>query len=1245
MTKSGDAARASLVPKLAVELASTPGVHYREIDGSMLSADISGFTALSERLADKGKAGAEEITSLISRCFTALIDAAYEYGGEVLKFGGDAILVLFRGEDHELRVAAASVAMQDALMASSAAKYAKLTMTVGASEGPFDFFLVGTETHDLLVSGDRASKVIELEGEAEKGETLISANIAAKLPDSIARRPDPLGFVIDTVVDAAKPGPNTAQVDTSIVDSLIAPAIREHFDAFADLGGEHRIVAVDFLKLDGVQAQLDAHGGQATAEALSHVFDEVHRIGQRFDVAILHTDIAPDGVKFLLCAGAPHTTGQVSDAILEAALEIREIDTPFILKQGIQQGRCYAGFLGSPFRRAYTLMGDIVNTAARMLGPAHDGDVVAVDDVFSTTRTVFVTDPLPPVQAKGKAELIAASLVVSTSESNKFTRKATPLIGREVPLGQLGEILAEAGGVAQMVGPAGAGKSRLLDAITDLAVHQQRHIAKGHCSPYSQASPYSTLRVLLRNVLGIDSFADVETVGEILVKMIRRFAPHLEPMSPIIAIPVGASVPAKPEADAIDPKFLRVTIDDNVHELLLAVLKERSLIILEDVHWIDEPSAEFFDHLLSSENTSEWTTILTRRPEGDWQPETGDQHFETITVEPLTADDIRELAIASSDEHLTDRQLDVVVDQAAGNPLFAIELAKAVGSQETVPDTVEQLIGARVDALGPNERHALRVASVFGYRLRRTSLKAIFAPRTLPPMRNLSEFVAVDSRGNIEFTHALYREVAYEGLPYVERKRLHRTVGEYLEASVDDPTSLADLLTLHFSEAKDSARTWKYGVIAGDAARAQAATQEAAASYERALGSAKRLRTLADEDVRRVALALGDTHALTGDLDSAERAFRKARSLTDRPLGEAEIMLRIGSLRENQGRYTEAGKWYNRAANQLPSTSTADEVRLIRSRMHFLRSGLLHRMNDQQGCIIEARLALGDAEDAGDVAGMAEALQRLHLATTYLGRQDRIGYGPRALELFTELNKYERLFAVHNNLGIEHYFNGDWSAAAQCYQAATEAGQKAGYTVGAMLGVANTAEILGDQGHWNEAIDLLESARRNLESGRYPMGVALIKLFLGINHDRKGDEETAGRYLAEAVHDLDGLGLEEQRLDASARLMVHRSFVGDAGPDEVASFLDALDEGSPLRARMIRALAVAVIRAGENYLPVRKMLIEQLHDLSGHERGLTLRILTRYDGDDADPEWARETQQIFDGLGVVQLRPLPDPPG
>ena len=128
------------VPPIAVELGRTAGPRWEQIDGSMLSADISGFTALSERLAAKGKAGAEQITDLINGCFSGLIDAASAYGGEVLKFGGDAILVLFRGDDHEVRGAGAALTMQLALANLSSARQAHLTMTVGIAAGPFDVF-------------------------------------------------------------------------------------------------------------------------------------------------------------------------------------------------------------------------------------------------------------------------------------------------------------------------------------------------------------------------------------------------------------------------------------------------------------------------------------------------------------------------------------------------------------------------------------------------------------------------------------------------------------------------------------------------------------------------------------------------------------------------------------------------------------------------------------------------------------------------------------------------------------------------------------------------------------------------------------------------------------------------------------------------------------------------------------------------------------------------------------------------
>src|SRR5437867_6716907 len=101
------------VPRLAVEWwARSPQRRHRVLDGSLVGIDISGFTALSERLAARGKLGAEELILAISRCYEGLIDVALGQGGVVLKFRGDALLVFFDEAGHEARASAAALEMQ-----------------------------------------------------------------------------------------------------------------------------------------------------------------------------------------------------------------------------------------------------------------------------------------------------------------------------------------------------------------------------------------------------------------------------------------------------------------------------------------------------------------------------------------------------------------------------------------------------------------------------------------------------------------------------------------------------------------------------------------------------------------------------------------------------------------------------------------------------------------------------------------------------------------------------------------------------------------------------------------------------------------------------------------------------------------------------------------------------------------------------------------------------------------------------
>jgi class 3 adenylate cyclase len=170
------------VPRLLAEWDAHTSSRVRVVDGSLLSADISGFTALSERLAGIGRAGAEELTDLLNRCFDGMIATATRHGGDVLKFGGDALLILFDGEEHTTRACAAAVAMRAGIaqpLVSPRAGRVKLRMSQGIHSGDFAMFHLRAGHRELMVTGPGATKTVECESAANAGEILLSPAAAA----------------------------------------------------------------------------------------------------------------------------------------------------------------------------------------------------------------------------------------------------------------------------------------------------------------------------------------------------------------------------------------------------------------------------------------------------------------------------------------------------------------------------------------------------------------------------------------------------------------------------------------------------------------------------------------------------------------------------------------------------------------------------------------------------------------------------------------------------------------------------------------------------------------------------------------------------------------------------------------------------------------------------------------------------------------------------------------------------------
>src|ERR671914_1838313 len=157
----------------------------RSLDGSLVSVDISGFTALSERLAEKGREGAEELVRTISGIFARLIEAAERHGGDVLKFRGDALLLLFVGDEHPARACGAASDMQWTIeqigAAPSTTGNVELRMSAGVHSDSVDVFLTERPHRELVVAGLAATRVVELEDLAGASEILVSGETAASL--------------------------------------------------------------------------------------------------------------------------------------------------------------------------------------------------------------------------------------------------------------------------------------------------------------------------------------------------------------------------------------------------------------------------------------------------------------------------------------------------------------------------------------------------------------------------------------------------------------------------------------------------------------------------------------------------------------------------------------------------------------------------------------------------------------------------------------------------------------------------------------------------------------------------------------------------------------------------------------------------------------------------------------------------------------------------------------------------------
>ncbi len=1101
-----------------------PGQTHQSIEGTLVFADVSGFTALSERLARKGKVGAEEMTDIISFLFADLLGVAALRGGEMLKYGGDAMLLFFRGDEHALRASAAALEMQRRLRSigrvDTGNGSVKLRMSVGVHSSAFDFFVVGQRHRELVVTGPATTTCAAMETAADATEIVLSPTTAELVgPRYLGEAKGP-GQLLRLLPWARRFAPVAREPDPN-AGAFLPQLVRDHLAA-GGTDSEHRVSTVAFIQMMGLDAYVVEGRTEDAARDLDATLSVIEEALEEFGVAMLGTDLIADGAKVLAVSGAPIAHEDHEERMLRAARRIVETQTPLAVRIGIHRGHTFFGAVGPPFRRTYTVMGDVVNTAARVMGRAKAGEVLCLKPVLDESRSFFDATEGEPFAAKGKTEPLQPWSVGPNLGPKVAMADELPLVGRDAELARLREAVDAVrndgrGQVIELLGPAGIGKTRMLSELRSIA---NLPVVEAVCDPYTRGQPFAAIASAIRVLLAINSESDVA----------RRLGDDTTMLGPMLTA-LGLRLDS--EIEAASPDAPSVGVASILESWLIAAPGQ--VLTIDDAHHLDDASKQLFGRL-----TNVPSALLVVAASESPALASAEQ----VPLTPLDEHAATQLVFASRPQGILTEHLRKILATAEGNAFFLRELASA--STDEFPDHLASAVSASIDRLNPTDRAALRAAAAVG---------AVFATDVVAATGvdtdwvGLADFVAPWFDDTMRFRSDLARDAAYSGLSYRDRRRIHRAIGEFLETT-DDANDRSAALARHFDAGGEPARAYTYAIASAELLE-QVDAGACAEQWERAARSGAS-SGVTKTDVAWAWAKAASSLALAGDLGGAVAAAKRARrvGLPD-PQAVARSYFVEGEAYRLQGDFPHARRAYTRANRELELSGTLDAAAV---RLLVARAGLEIDLGRFRAA---ARLGLRARDlsiEIGDRAGRGHAADVLVVALPYCGDLDEAAAeGAIAVDARREVGDTFAAATALSNLGLLETRRGLLGRAVDLFEQSIAELDGLNHEMGAAVSRNNLGEVLIAQGRPLRAAELLEIAYSALSAAGHAYW-PLIATNLARALARCGDSDRAvelARAAREAMPAVGRVGEDIALVMGGRADDVHLADIDESGPDRV----------------------------------------------------------------------------------------------
>jgi DNA-binding CsgD family transcriptional regulator len=742
-----------------------------------------------------------------------------------------------------------------------------------------------------------------------------------------------------------------------------------------------------------------------------------------------------------------------------------------------------------------------------------------------------------------------------------------------------------AGGAARtllVTGEAGVGKTRLIDEFIE---HSDGVVLAGGCIPVvGEALPFAPLTQALRGFLRQSDSSTPSLPADLM---------RLLPPDPVLT---GTSSAAR-TPDALASTSAQVRL----FESLLGFLSQLAgsgpaTVVLEDLHWADRSTLDLVGFLARNLRTERVLLVLTLRsddvgqdtPFRLWLAELERLPMTTkVELDRLARDDTAKMLSGLLGDVAPSSLVARIHQRSAGNPLFTEHLLSwSNDPQDSVPETLRELLGSRVALLDEPTRRVLRVASVLG-RVVSLELLAEIADQSESSaeeaLRPAVERHVVEPRtdGDYGFRHPLFREVVYAELLPGERRRLHAAAANALTAVSDGSFSVAGEIARHWQAAGDVERAFRSAVAAGLAAAEVYALADADEDLARAVELSRELpdEAFVQLPVDRVDLLADAAQiaSLVGHSDRATSLVRDAVSITDDPIRQSQLLEREGAYCFNTGMFDAAMVAYHGALKLLPEEPPTP----IQARV-YAGLGMLAMADTRLDEALETcDRAVAIARAVDGVREEGQALNARGVVTAYLGDVDGgVEQLRRSLEIAEQLQEPDDLAAAYIHLSHVLGLAGRLDEMLSVGKAGTAALRRIGVhrQEGSFL-LANLAEALIKVGRWPEAADLLRQALAQGSQGlqAFPAHILSARLSVVI-----GDLDLAQARVDQATALLADGGAPDawlrERLEVAAELALWQRRPEDAArlADEGIALIQRNDEqrfAGPLVVLALRAYA------------------------------------------------------------------------